>query len=239
MPIYHLTDIRRLRAGREVLRIDDLRVEPGSILGLVGHNGSGKSTLLRLLALVDLADAGCLRFKENIFGRNAGAEAVAESGLWKFRRDVTMLGQESYLLKRSVGANLSYGLQLRGVELSSAALFEKQSAALHSVGLDPERYLRRSWRELSGGEAQRVALAARLILKPEVLLLDEPTASLDEDSVDLIRKAALEARERDGTTLVVVSHDWLWLQSISDNILRLKQGRVVSEVSPECSQQAL
>lgn len=229
MSIYHLTNIRRLRAGREVLRIDDLCVERGSILGLAGHNGSGKSTLLRLLALVDLADAGSLRFKENIFGRNVGAGAVAESRLWRFRRSITMLGQDSYLLKRSVGANLSYGLRLRGVRLSSGALLNAQSASLRSVGLDPELYLRRSWRELSGGEAQRVALAARLILKPEVLLLDEPTASLDEDSVELIRKAALEARERDGTTLVVVSHDLAWLQSISDNILHLNQGRVVEE----------
>lgn len=212
------------------MRMDDLRIERGSILGLAGHNGSGKSTLMRLLALLDLADEGCLRFKDNVFGRAAGPEAAAESGLWKFRRDITMLGQESYLLKRSVGANLAYGLQLRGIKLTPAALLEQQSVSLRCVGLEPERYLHRSWRELSGGEAQRVALATRLILKPEVLLLDEPTASLDEDSAGLICKAALEARKRDGTTLIVVSHDWTWLKRISDNILRLKQGKVISEV---------
>jgi tungstate transport system ATP-binding protein len=94
------------------------------------------------------------------------------------------------------------------------------------VGLAPESFARRRWSALSGGEAQRVALAARLLLKPEVLLLDEPTANVDTDSARLIRKASLKARDEWGTTLVVATHDWQWLFETCDSVLHLLHGRL-------------
>jgi tungstate transport system ATP-binding protein len=138
--------------------------------------------------------------------------------------EVTMLSQEPYLLKRSVKDNVSYGLKLRGAR----DRMDKVTEVLHRVGLDPDKFSGRSWHQLSGGEAQRVALAARLVLRPKVLLLDEPTASLDKDSAARIKAASLAARTEWGTSLVVVSHDLPWLESVCDNILVLADGRLAT-----------
>ena len=93
-------------------------------------------------------------------------------------------------------------------------------------GLDSKDFARRPWYALSGGETQRVALAARLALKPKVLLLDEPTASVDAASAQLIKEASIRARRELGTTLIVASHDWQWLYEICDSILHLFKGRI-------------
>ena len=133
-----------------------------------------------------------------------------------------MLSQEPYLLKRSVQANVSYGLKIRGMSDTRHPV----RRALEKVGLDPARFSQRSWRELSGGEAQRVALAARLVLKPKVLLLDEPTANVDRESSELILRAVLDARNQWGTTLIIISHQLTWLRQIADHILALDYGRL-------------
>ena len=139
-----------------------------------------------------------------------------------------MLPQEPYLLKRSVGDNISYGLKIRGAEGRKG----KVADALNRVGLDPVKFSGRSWHQLSGGEAQRVALAARLVLRPKVLLLDEPTASLDKESAARIKMASLAARREWGASLVVVSHDLAWLESVCDNILVLADGRLMHHSLP-------
>ena len=210
--LYRLEEVRQRYNGRLVLSINDFSVSEGAIVGLAGHNGSGKSTLMRMLAFLESPDSGKLFYD--------GSE-VTEPEL-KLRREVTMLTQEPYLLKRSVAANVAYGLELRG----ERNIRDKVSVSLSKVGLDPEKFMHRNWFELSGGEAQRVALAARLVLNPRVLLLDEPTASLDVESTRLIHDAAVSVRDEQGTTLVIVSHDHLWLEEVSDTIYRVADGRM-------------
>ena len=126
-------------------------------------------------------------------------------------------------MKRSVFSNVSYGLKLRG---NGRDIVDKANRALSLVGLDSKDFARRPWYALSGGEAQRVALAARLALNPKVLLLDEPTASVDAASAQLIKEVTLRARRELGTTLIVASHDWQWLYEICDEILHLFKGRI-------------
>jgi tungstate transport system ATP-binding protein len=126
-------------------------------------------------------------------------------------------------MHRTVFENVAYGLKIRK---KTRRLSSRVKQALGQVGLESADFAKRKWYELSGGEAQRVALAARLILKPAVLLLDEPTASVDAESAGLIRKASLEARQKWGTTLVVATHDWQWLYETCDNVLNLIHGRV-------------
>ena len=89
------------------------------------------------------------------------------------------------------------------------------------VGLPPDKFSRRKWFELSGGEAQRVALAARLVLRPEVLLLDEPTSSVDVASAQRMHEAVLEAKNSWKTTLVIASHDQTWLHGVCDTYVDL------------------
>lgn len=211
VPLYELQRIRQKYNGRTVLELESLAVKKGRIVGLAGHNGSGKSTLLRLLAILEKPVQGSLLF-------NGQPSEGRENEL---RRRITLLLQMPYLLKRSVFANVVYGLNIRGVRDKR----ERVEQALEMVGLDPALFGKRAWHELSGGEAQRVALASRLVLQPEVLLLDEPTASLDEESTERIQQASLSARELWGTTLVIVSHDRTWLREVSDEIIHLRKGR--------------
>ncbi|MGD8701675.1 MAG: ATP-binding cassette domain-containing protein, partial [Desulfosarcina sp.] len=140
------------------------------------------------------------------------------------RYQVTLLTQEPYLMKRSVFKNIAYGLKVRGDRDSWTRMV---GDALTMVGLEPDEFIRRQWDELSGGEAQRVALAARLVLRPQVLLLDEPTASVDAASSERIRSASLQARSEWGTTLIIASHDRQWLHDVCDDIIHLFKGKPV------------
>jgi tungstate transport system ATP-binding protein len=211
--IYYLKEIRHFYGTTKVLEIDDLKIEKGSITGLIGPNGSGKTTLLRLLSFAEKPSFGQIFY-------NGQPEFPFSSTI---RSKVTLLTQKPYLLKRTVFENISYGLKIRK---DTNKLDQRVRKALDNVGLDSQDFVDRKWHELSGGEAQRVSMAARLILEPEVLLLDEPTASVDMESAKLIRKASLQARDLFGTTLVIASHDLQWLYSISDKQLSLFKGNI-------------
>jgi tungstate transport system ATP-binding protein len=213
---YALEQVTQSYGDAVVLDVPALRIQRAAITGLIGANGSGKSTLLELLGFIRRPASGVIRF----FGRPAGPfdPAVRTAG-------VTLLNQDVYLLKRSVISNVAYGLKIRGQRRDAQ---RRIAAALGDVGLPIDTFGRRPWFALSGGEAQRVALAARLVLRPRVLLLDEPTASVDDHSARLIKRAALQARERWGTTLVIASHDVHWLHTICDDIIYLHAGRVMA-----------
>jgi len=213
MTMYQIKNIDHYYGDKQVLSIEDVSIPSASIVGLIGPNGSGKSTLLKLLGFLEEPTYGEILFK--------GKKIAPFSEGVRFK--VTLLPQEPYLMRRSVFDNVGYGLKIRG---DTSDLKSRVGEALAQVGLDPENFVKRKWGALSGGEAQRVALAARLILKPEVLLLDEPTASVDSHSARLIRKASLKAREEWGTTLVVATHDWQWLYETCDTVLHLLHGRL-------------
>ena len=212
---YKLNQIRHYYGDKKVLDIDGLQIAKSSITGLTGPNGSGKSTLLKVMAFALKPSVG-----EVIF--NGRKEFVLSP---RVRSRVTLLTQKPYLLKRSVFENVAYGLKIRK-DLGN--LKNRIEEALENVGLDYGEFAHRQWHELSGGEAQRVAMAARLILKPEVLLLDEPVASVDTKSAGLIRKASLAARKDWGCTLLIASHDLPWLYECSDTQISIANGKIFS-----------
>ncbi len=212
---YHLKDICHYYGNTKVLDFDELKIKKGSITALIGPNGSGKSTLLKLLAFAQKPTQG------QIFYKGRKEYPFSQS----IRSKITLLTQKPYLLKRTIFENIAYGLKIRK---DTDHLEKRVEEALLNVGLDYEKFENRKWHELSGGEAQRVAMAARLILKPEVLLLDEPVASVDTKSAKLIRRASLNAKKEWGTTLVIASHDLQWLYSISDRQLSMFKGQLFS-----------
>jgi tungstate transport system ATP-binding protein len=213
-PIYDIRDLTHRYHSEPVLHIPRARIFPGTIVGLRGPNGSGKSTLLKLLGFILGPSGGEIRFMGDI--AYPFSEAV--------RFQVTLLPQTPYLMQRTVFKNVAYGLKLRK---DKNHLDKRVYEALAMVGLSARDFANRQSHELSGGEALRVALAARLVLRPRVLLLDEPTASVDAASVERIKEASIRACREWGSTLVVASHDWQWLYEVCDEVIQLFQGQVL------------
>ncbi len=212
-PLYEIHNLRQsYEKGHPNLDIAELSIPSGSVTGLVGPNGSGKSSLLKALAFL-IPVSGEIIFD----GRpSAGRER-------EIRREATYMLQEAYLLKRSVFENVAYGLRLRG--LPAGAIAERVRSGLEAVGLDFKEFSNRPWYRLSGGEAQRVALAARLALRPKALLLDEPTANVDEESARLVMEAAVRAAGG-GAAVVVSTHDAAWLYETASVVVNMYGGRV-------------
>lgn len=211
-PIYQVRDLRHRYKGPPVLNIGRLDIDRGAVTGIVGPNGSGKTTLLRLLAFIDRPWQGKIQFK----GFPAGPFSDDT------RLSVTFLPQIPSLLQRTVYQNVGYGLKVRGM---TDNLDDRVEKALSMVGLPMAAFGHRRPEALSGGEAQRVAMAARLAVKPRVLLLDEPTANVDIESAQRIKQAIHKAKTRWDTTVIVISHDFQWLYEACDRILQMYKGR--------------
>ncbi len=213
-PQYRLEGISKSYPGGFSLQIPRLEIKKGDSLGLYGPNGCGKSTLLRILALLEKPDSG-----EIFFGNKPVSRKTDPAGM-----GIVLQLQNPYLLKRSVFENVAYGLRRK--KTGKPDIKKGVDDALNLVGLDPSVFGSRRWYELSGGEAVRVALAARLVLEPGVLILDEPMSNIDVASSQLIKKAIMDIHREQRTTLVVSSHDLIWLNEFSDNILRMHRGRI-------------
>lgn len=209
-PVISLKNIRITQGDNFSLSVESLALQPGRIYALTGSNGAGKSTLLRVMALLMAPQAGSIEF--------AGSDS---ENLARQRQRVTLVEQSPYLFKGSVTDNLSYGLKLRGVDGAERSRRIKET--LTNVGL--EGFEDRQAKELSGGEVQRVALARALILKPELLLLDEPTANIDSNSLQAYE--ALLSRLPDyGVTVVFSTHDMSQSKRLGGELLRIENGRL-------------
>ncbi|MCP3916384.1 MAG: ATP-binding cassette domain-containing protein [bacterium] len=195
-----LEQVTRLYRGaaRAALGPLSLALAPGSWTALVGHSGSGKTTLLNLLAGLDRADTGSVW----LFGRDV--TDASEAALTEVRRSrIGIVHQESRFLEHlPVWQNVTCRLVPRGV--SRALRRDRAHAALESV--DVAESLDRLPHALSGGERQRVAFARATIDDPQLLLLDEPTSNVDEDTAAHVIEL-LRARHSSGTTVVVATHD--------------------------------
>lgn len=214
---FKIDQLTKTYQERQVLEVGHLDIHKGEILALVGPSGAGKSTLLRMLNFLEKPTTGKITFHDREFTNQS--EMPLE-----LRRKVTMVFQQPMLLNRSVQANVKFGLDLRG---SQDGMKEVRST-LAEVGL--ESFSNQRARTLSGGEAQRVALARAMVLQPEVLLLDEPTANLDPYNVGLIEKIVLDLNQKQGTTLVLVTHNVFQAHRLADRVVFLLEGKVI-EVS--------
>jgi tungstate transport system ATP-binding protein len=216
--IYSLQNVTKHYEGRQVLNIASLEIFQGEILGIVGPSGAGKSTLLRLLNFLEPPTSGSIQFGQERF--EPGREIPLA-----VRRKVTTVFQSPRLLNRNVFDNVSYGLRLRGNRDGKSSVMQ----SLEQVGLT--EFAHQKAHTLSGGEAQRVALARAMVLQPQVLLLDEPTANLDPYNVGLIEEIVRELNHTQSTTLVLVTHNVFQARRLADRVGFILNGQII-EVAP-------
>jgi molybdopterin-binding protein len=205
--------------GKTVLDVAAVSLPAGRTYALLGASGAGKSTLLRVLGLLEKPTSGRVFFDGNPALRRD----------LRTRRTIAAVFQKPYLLRGTVGQNVGYGLRLRRVPRRERTV--RVSEALERVGL--VGWEGRSALTLSGGEAQRVALARALVLRPTLLLLDEPLSYMDPL---LKRRLSLEFARilaDEGVTALYVTHDQDEAAVVADRIGVMRDGRIVAEGEPE------
>jgi tungstate transport system ATP-binding protein len=213
-PVVELCGVRVVHGERAVLDVPELAVQSGEVLAIIGPNGAGKSTLLRVLGLLEAPASGEVRFR--------GARVVARDGL-AARRRMASVFQEPLLADTSVRANVGLGLAFRGERGASARA--RVDRWLERFGI--AHLAARQARTLSGGEAQRAALARALAVDPEVLLLDEPFSSLDPPTRERLVEDLGSVLREERTTTVLVTHDRSEAMALGDRIGILMDGRVL------------
>jgi cell division transport system ATP-binding protein len=217
-----LEEVRKSYNGRPALRGVTATVEKGEFVFLTGASGAGKSTLLRLLYRAELPDSG----RVVVAGRDL--RALKRREVAELRRRVGVVFQDFKLLRRrTVGENVSFALALLG--LPGRDIQRRTYLALKQMGL--QHRLNALPDEISGGEQQRVAIARAVVLKPDLLVADEPTGNLDpersEELLELFRTINYQ-----GTTVLVATHDRRLIESTPARTITLDRGSIVS-ASPQ------
>lgn len=222
-PALRVRGLRRSFPTGFTLRVEHLRLPRGSLCWLVGPNGAGKTVFLEALALLEPPQAGEVELLgERIFPGMGGRRRA--------RLKMALVMQKPYLFRGTVAENVAYGLRVRGV--ARAERRRRVAAVLERLGL--ARLAQTDVRHLSGGQVQRVALARALVLEPEVLLLDEPTAHLDPEHAEAIEGLLGELRRDGRMTLLVSGHDLEQAYRLADEIYLAADGVVRPHTPPNC-----
>ena len=212
-PLLVFRGIEKTFAETNILRNVDISLYPGKCILLSGNNGSGKTTLLKIIAGLETPSRAEIEL--------SGKSHSWKSAIRSIRREIIYLHQQPYLLSGTVESNVSYGL--RFTHLNRKQLRESLKEALEWAGLaDVAKHQAKT---LSGGVQQRVAFTRAWILKPKVLLLDEPMANMDiesrEQACDLLKRMKSE-----GMSIVITSHDTNIFDGLIDSHFSLSEGKL-------------
>lgn len=218
-----LLRVERCYQGARALRCIDLRLERGQIYAVIGPNGSGKSTLIRMISLIERPSEGRIV----LGGVDAWAASSAER--LTLMRQMTLVAQKPVMFNMSVADNIAYGLRLRHCAEAEIRSLVQRQAELLEVG----HLLKRNAMRLSGGEAQRVAMARALALRPQLLLLDEPSANLDPNQTLVLERAIREIHQEQHCTVLLVTHHLAQARRLTDEVLLLWQGELVERQQVE------
>lgn len=201
---------------KDILNIDSLKIQSKKVTCIIGESGSGKTTLLKLLNNLISIDSG-----EIIFN-NSNMDNIDPIDL---RRKVVMLGQTSVAFPETIKDNLEIALKYSDKKLLSDSQYKD---LLKSVHLN--KPLDYNCEKLSGGEKQRLSLARVLILNPEILLLDEPSSALDDETEDLVIKELVKYCCKNDKTLIIVTHSKRIAKEYGDDIIKLSRGKIIKDV---------
>lgn len=225
--IFDLTDVSYTYQSQLALEAISLQIRHGERVALLGANGSGKSTLLRLLDALYFPSQGELK----AFGEVLSEDAMADDTVnFAFRKRVGLVFQnpDVQLFNPTVFDEVAFGPLQLGWPRDRILHSVEDILARFAIGHLKERAPHR----LSGGEKKRVALASVLILEPEVLLLDEPTAALDPESQGEVIRFLIEGRKT-GRTIITATHDLDIVEDIADRVIVLAEGKLVRSGTPD------
>jgi putative ABC transport system ATP-binding protein len=215
---------RHYRMGESVVRALDgvtMTVDQGEFVALIGTSGSGKSTLLNLVAGLDRPSDGSLR----VFDRDLAQMSSAD--LSDHRRRTVGIIFQSFNLVSTMSALENVALSMMFAGVARGEREQRAGALLESMGLGPRKHHRP--KELSGGEQQRVAIARALSNQPHLLLADEPTGNLDSRTSREIMTTLKDLNERDGKTIIMVTHDPALAGEYAHRTVRMLDGAIVTE----------
>lgn len=221
MPILEVKNLEVKRGGTNILNIPFLSIQKGEILSLIGPNGAGKTTLLQTLSHLLKPHQGEIFF--------AGEKVDSNHSIFEFRRKLSMVFQEPLLFDTTVFENVASGLKIR--RLKGREIRDRVMEQLERFGIGHLSH--RSAKTLSGGEAQRTSLARAFALRPEILLLDEPFASLDPPTRDSLIEDLEHILQKTRTTAIFATHDRLEALRLSDRVAVMNQGMIFQIGSPE------
>jgi len=211
--LYKLEKLQRIYGSRTILDIDRLEVTSNSIYTLIGPNGAGKTSLLKILAFLDKPTSGQLNFDGRPVRFN-------ENHLQILRKRVVLLDQTPILFTGTVWQNIEFGLKIR--KIPKVERKKRVSTMLELVGM--EKFRNFDCQGLSGGEVKRIALARALVLRPDVLLCDEPTANVDGENQEIILKILKQINREERTSIIFSTHYLSQGQRLADHTLLLQNG---------------
>jgi tungstate transport system ATP-binding protein len=209
------------RGGTIILNIPSLLIQEGEILALIGPNGAGKTTLLQTLSYL------LKPFQGEIFFR--GRKVEKNHSVLEYRRKLAMVFQEPLLFDTTVFNNVASGLKIRGMERGT--IHDRTMEQLERFGISHLKD--RSAKTLSGGEAQRTSLARAFAIRPEVLFLDEPFASLDPPTRDSLIEDLEHILQQTRTTVIFATHDRSEALRLSYRMAVMNEGKIFQIGSPE------
>jgi ABC-type phosphate transport system ATPase subunit len=208
-----VSKVTRNYDGKDILKDCSFSFESQGMYILIGPNGSGKSTFLRVCALLEEPDNGEVIYR--------AADAVVTKDL-HLRRRISLVLPKIGVFNTTVFNNIRYGLKIRG--WAKKDIEDKVSAILDFVGLTQKKDLNAL--SLSSGEIQRLGIARAIIMEPEILFLDEPTASLDPYNTTVIEEMITKLKKRNRMTIIMVTHNMFQAQRLADTVLFMYDGRI-------------
>jgi tungstate transport system ATP-binding protein len=220
IPIIEIKNLRVERGGTILLNIRSLSIQKGEILALIGPNGAGKTTLLQTLSYLLQPFQGELFFN--------GEKINSNHSIFEYRRRLAMVFQEPLLFDTTVFHNVASGLKIRGMK--KGEIRDRVLEQLDRFGI--EGLSDRSAKTLSGGEAQRTSLARAFAIQPELLLLDEPFASLDPPTRGSLIEDLEKVLSKTRTTTIFATHDRLEALNLSDRVAVMNGGKFLQIGSP-------
>jgi len=217
--LYEIKDLIKSYEGRVVLDLKDLSMEKGKVIGLIGPNGAGKTTLLEILAFLLAPNFGEVRYNNEI---------VDYSGLnlIDLRHKVVLVQQQPILFTTTVFNNVEFPLKIRKRPKAERERIVEELLSL--VGM--EAFSDAQAHKLSGGETQRVTIAQALACSPEVILLDEPTASVDVENQITIERIIRQINTDKNISVIFTTHDMVQASRVADEIVFMFEGKVAGSI---------